>query len=56
LQVRHPKLDYLSFTGSGPTGRALLHASADALRPSALELGGKGAMLGFNHYYADSPC
>ena len=48
LQVRHPRLDYLSFTGSGAAGRALLHASADALRPSALELGGKGAMLVFD--------
>ena len=34
-------LDLLSFTGSGPTGTALLHASADRLRPTSLELGGK---------------
>eukprot|EP00908_Phaeocystis_cordata_P025756 Transcript_8235.p1 GENE.Transcript_8235~~Transcript_8235.p1 ORF type:complete len:504 (+),score=208.49 Transcript_8235:80-1591(+) len=46
--VQHPQLDYLSFTGSGATGRALLHASAEALRPTALELGGKGAMIVFD--------
>ena len=45
--VAHRGLDYLSFTGSGATGRHLLHASADALRPSSLELGGKGAMVVF---------
>eukprot|EP00035_Acanthoeca_spectabilis_P029783 m.6399 g.6399 ORF g.6399 m.6399 type:complete len:538 (+) comp3830_c0_seq1:2-1615(+) len=43
----HPDLDRLSFTGSGPTGARLLHASADHLRPTSLELGGKGAMLVF---------
>jgi len=37
----------LSFTGSGPTGSRLLHASADRLRPTSLELGGKGALIVF---------
>lgn len=42
-----PQLDKLSFTGSGRAGRHLLHASADALRPTSLELGGKGALIVF---------
>jgi betaine-aldehyde dehydrogenase len=45
--VTHSGIDYLSFTGSGRTGQHLLHASADKLRPSGLELGGKGAMIVF---------
>lgn len=44
---QHPDLDRLSFTGSGATGAQLLHASADHLRPTSLELGGKGAILVF---------
>lgn len=44
----HPDVDLLSFTGSGPTGTKLLHASADHLRPTALELGGKGALIVFD--------
>jgi len=42
-----PLLDKLSFTGSGPTGKRLLHASAEHLRPTSLELGGKGAIVVF---------
>ena len=42
---KHPGLDKMSFTGSGPTGTALLHEGAKLLRPTGLELGGKGAML-----------
>lgn len=42
-----PRLDKLSFTGSGRAGRALLHASADHLRPTSLELGGKGVLVVF---------
>jgi betaine-aldehyde dehydrogenase len=46
--VEHPLLDKLSFTGSSATGKALLHASAERLRPTSLELGGKGAMIVFD--------
>ena len=42
-----PLLDKLSFTGSGSTGKQLLHASAEHLRPTSLELGGKGAIVVF---------
>lgn len=45
--TRHPDVDLLSFTGSGPTGTKLLRASAEHLRPTALELGGKGALIVF---------
>jgi len=44
----HPDLDVLSFTGSGPTGSLLLHAGADKLRPTSLELGGKGSIIVFD--------
>ena len=43
----HPLLDKLSFTGSSATGEKLLHASAARLRPTSLELGGKGAIVVF---------
>lgn len=47
-------MDKLSFTGSGATGAKLLHASADMLRPTSLELGGKGAMVIFEDVNLDS--
>ena len=45
--VSHPRVDLLSFTGSGRGGRQLLRESADVLRRSSLELGGKGALVVF---------
>eukprot|EP00041_Stephanoeca_diplocostata_P030638 m.933384 g.933384 ORF g.933384 m.933384 type:complete len:361 (+) comp23795_c0_seq46:132-1214(+) len=50
----HPLLDKLSFTGSGTTGKYLLHASADNLRPTSLELGGKGAIVVFDDVDMDA--
>ena len=41
----HDGVDKLSFTGSGATGRTLLGEGAARLRPTSLELGGKGAMV-----------
>lgn len=41
----HPGLDKMSFTGSSVAGSKLLAAAAPLLRPTALELGGKGAMV-----------
>ena len=46
--VNHPDVDLLSFTGSTPTGKALLRASADHVRPTSLELGGKGSLIVFD--------
>ena len=40
--ARHMDVDMIAFTGSGPTGRALMRASADSnLKRVGLELGGK---------------
>ena len=45
--VRHPLVDHLVFTGSVPTGRDILHAAADRVVPSIMELGGKSAGVVF---------
>jgi betaine-aldehyde dehydrogenase len=47
---KHPDLDKMSFTGSSVAGSKLLSAAAPLLRPTGLELGGKGAMV------VSSPC
>jgi acyl-CoA reductase-like NAD-dependent aldehyde dehydrogenase len=41
----HSAPDYIFFTGSAPTGRAISHAAAEQLIPMSLELGGKDAMI-----------
>lgn len=41
--VRHPLVDQLVFTGSVATGRDILHAAADRVVPTVMELGGKSA-------------
>jgi len=48
------RLDLLSFTGSSAAGSALLHCSANKLRRSSLELGGKGALLVFEDASIDA--
>jgi aldehyde dehydrogenase (NAD+) len=45
--VRHPDVDKISFTGGVTTAKSILHAAADSLTPSAMELGGKSANLIF---------
>ena len=50
--ARHPDVDVLVFTGSGPVGRQLLRASAESnLKRVYLELGGKSP----NIVFADAP-
>jgi gamma-glutamyl-gamma-aminobutyraldehyde dehydrogenase len=50
--ARHPDVDVLTFTGSGPVGRQLLMASAQSnLKRVYLELGGKSP----NIVFADAP-
>jgi 4-(gamma-glutamylamino)butanal dehydrogenase len=50
--ARHPDVDVLVFTGSGPVGRQLLKASAESnLKRVYLELGGKSP----NIVFADAP-
>jgi acyl-CoA reductase-like NAD-dependent aldehyde dehydrogenase len=45
--TRHPGIGKLSFTGSVATARKIIQASADTIKPLALELGGKSAHLIF---------
>lgn len=50
--ARHMDVDVITFTGSGRTGRSLLHAAADSnLKAVWLELGGKSP----NVVFADAP-
>lgn len=51
--VRHPDVDYIHFTGSGPTARLIMRAAAETLKPVGLELGGKSARIVFDD--ADVP-
>jgi betaine-aldehyde dehydrogenase len=44
----HPGVDVLAFTGGTVTGRKILHARADLVRPTQLELGGKSPNIVFD--------
>lgn len=47
--VRHPDVDYVTFTGSTATGARIMAAAAETgLKPVSLELGGKGAHVVFD--------
>jgi len=45
--VRHPGIDKISFTGGIASARKILAATAETLKPSLYELGGKSANLVF---------
>jgi betaine-aldehyde dehydrogenase len=45
--ARHPGIAKISLTGSVPTGKAVMAASADTLKAVTLELGGKSPLLVF---------
>jgi aldehyde dehydrogenase (NAD+) len=45
--VAHPSVKKISFTGGPATAQAILHACAEQMKPSILELGGKSANLIF---------
>jgi acyl-CoA reductase-like NAD-dependent aldehyde dehydrogenase len=45
LLTQHPKVDRIAFTGSTPTGKAVLKAAADTMKRVSLELGGKSANI-----------
>jgi acyl-CoA reductase-like NAD-dependent aldehyde dehydrogenase len=45
--VDHPEVDVISFTGSGPTGRAIQAAAAARVKRTCLELGGKSPQIVF---------
>ncbi|MGF1471441.1 MAG: aldehyde dehydrogenase family protein [Rubrobacteraceae bacterium] len=44
----HPGIDSITFTGSVETGRSILHAAAEHVKPVVLELGGKSPQLIFS--------
>lgn len=43
--VRHPRVAKAALVGSVNAGRAILRACADVIKPAALELGGKNALI-----------
>jgi betaine-aldehyde dehydrogenase len=43
----HPGVAKIALIGSVPTGRAVMRAAADTLKPVLLELGGKNALIAF---------
>jgi betaine-aldehyde dehydrogenase len=43
----HPLVAKLSLVGSVPTGKAILRAAAEGVKPVALELGGKNALIAY---------
>ena len=43
--VAHPAVAHIGFTGSVPTGRAILHAAAERIVGANLELGGKSPTI-----------
>ncbi len=45
--VRHPGVDFITFTGSSLTGSKILAAAAERITPTMMELGGKNAALVF---------
>ncbi|GLZ07806.1 NAD/NADP-dependent betaine aldehyde dehydrogenase [Actinomadura sp. NBRC 104412] len=45
--VEHPRVERIAFTGSVPTGRAVLRGAADHIKHVTLELGGKNPMIVF---------
>jgi aldehyde dehydrogenase (NAD+) len=51
--VAHPDVDKITFTGSTEVGQDILRASADTMKRTTLELGGKSAALVFDD--ADVP-
>lgn len=49
--VRHPGVDFVTFTGSTATGRAIATEAAAGLKKCSLELGGKSPVI----LFADAP-
>ena len=45
--VRHPDIGRIAFTGSVPTGQAIMRDAAEHIKAISLELGGKNPMLVF---------
>ncbi len=47
LLTRHDGIDAITFTGESGTGRAIMRAAADSVKPLSFELGGKNAAIVF---------
>ena len=45
--VEHPDVNQIVFTGSVPTGQSIMHAAANSVIPTVMELGGKSAGIVF---------
>ena len=43
----HPLVRKVTLIGSVPTGKAIMRAAADTLKPVLLELGGKNALIAY---------
>jgi betaine-aldehyde dehydrogenase len=43
----HPDIAMVALVGSVPTGRAVMHAAANTVKPVLLELGGKNALIAY---------
>ena len=54
--VVHPKVRKVSFTGGPATASKILHACADTMKPTTLELGGKSANIVFEDADLDTAC
>jgi aldehyde dehydrogenase (NAD+) len=46
--IAHPDVAHVTFTGSVPTGQAIMRSAADTLTPVTLELGGKSPLVVFD--------
>ncbi|WP_205590104.1 aldehyde dehydrogenase [Sphingomonas paeninsulae] len=46
--VRHPDIDVVTFTGGTHTGRLIMKAAGENLKPATVELGGKSANIIFD--------
>ncbi len=44
----HPRVAMVSLIGSVPTGRAVMRAAAETIKPVFMELGGKNALIAFD--------
>ena len=47
MLVKHPDIDKIAFTGSTEVGKGILKATADTLKKTTIELGGKSANIIF---------
>ncbi len=54
--VEHPLIKKVSFTGGPDTAHKILHACADHIKPSVMELGGKSGNIVFEDANLDLAC